>query len=637
MEYLDFVLEVGTGSGREYPLHVVSSPAGEARETMHFPLDQLALENRLQKLQIALLRSGGKQRKALSEEELAVRDFGQQLFDALINGEVRSRYDVSCQEAKQQKKGLRLKLRIQAPELATLPWEFVYNSGQAEYVCLSRRTPVLRYLEMPSSPEPLMVAPPLRILGMVASPTDQEALDVDREKGRVEKALEDLRARNLVELIWLPGQTWHDLQDAMAQGPWHVFHFIGHGGFDKNADEGLIVLADDEGLTHKLTATALARFLEDQESLRLVVLNSCEGAKGSALDILSSTAAILVRHSLPAVVAMQYEISDEAAIEFARTFYRFVAEGMPVDAAVAEARKAISVGVANSVEWGTPVLYMRAPDGVLFNIANAAVPLLVPPPSNPEPVPPVPASLPQAKKTGPGETKERHAGGMTGTAVAEDDAVKQCLEAAERGNAVAQNNLGARYEQGHGVDQDYGEAANWYLKAARQGHPSAQYNLGRMYEKGWGVVQSDDEMMTWYRKAASQGNSRAQEKVKELTETAQPPLPPPPPITVTHDDIRAGRWEIGINAYGIIGSTMVVDLFPNGQLSGQQVAMGIVCNLQGQWSYDPRARLFVMQVTANLGGFFNTYTLQIQLTGRDGDVFRGQDMALRQYGMRRIS
>jgi hypothetical protein len=45
-----------------------------------------------------------------------------------------------------------------------------------------------------------------------------------------------------------------------------------------------------------------------------------------------------------------------------------LADKMPVDAAVAEARKAISLAVANTVEWGTPVLYMRSPNGVLFRI-----------------------------------------------------------------------------------------------------------------------------------------------------------------------------------------------------------------------------------------------------------------------------
>jgi hypothetical protein len=41
---------------------VIRSPAGEARETMRFPFDELALENQLGALQIALLRSGDARR-----------------------------------------------------------------------------------------------------------------------------------------------------------------------------------------------------------------------------------------------------------------------------------------------------------------------------------------------------------------------------------------------------------------------------------------------------------------------------------------------------------------------------------------------------------------------------------------------
>ena len=67
---------------------------------------------------------------------------------------------------------------------------------------------------------------------------------------------------------------------------------------------------------------------------------------------------------------MQYEITDRAAIEFARTFYEAVSDEMPLDAAVAEARKAISVSIADTVEWGTPVLFMRSPDGVLFRVQD---------------------------------------------------------------------------------------------------------------------------------------------------------------------------------------------------------------------------------------------------------------------------
>jgi formylglycine-generating enzyme required for sulfatase activity len=368
LTYVDFELEVGPGAGREYPVAVVRSPAGEARETMRFPYDELALENRLLLLRNALLRSGGRRRQILSPEEKGVQDFGRDLFDALFTGEVRSRYDVSLERAWHEDKGMRLKLRIQPPELAALPWEFLYDSRQAEYVCLSRNTPLVRYLELPRPMPPLGVSPPLRILGMIASPEDLEPLDVARETERVERALKATQARGLVKLTWLEGQTWRHLQRAMRRGPWHVFHFIGHGGFDQVKDEGFIALADEEGETHRLSATHLGRLLADHRSLRLALLNACEGGRGGQRDIFSSTATILVRRGIPAVVAMQYEITDRAAIELSGVFYEALAEGMSVDGAVAEARKAVSFAVTNTVEWGTPVLYMRSPDGLLFQV-----------------------------------------------------------------------------------------------------------------------------------------------------------------------------------------------------------------------------------------------------------------------------
>ena len=371
--YLDLELEIGPGEEGEYPVAILHSPAGEAREKMLFPFDAHTLESRLKDMQTALLESGGKQHRALSPEGRSVQDFGRALFDALFIAEVRACYDVSLREATRQDKGLRLKLRFQAPELAALPWEFLYDSRQEEYVCLSRNTPIVRYLEMVRPIRPLTVTPPLRILGMIASPQDQKQLDATREKQRMEAAIEKLQMEGLVELTWLAGQTWRDLQRATWGGPWHIFHFIGHGAFDHNSDEGAILLADDEGRSHFLSATKLGRLLADHRSLRLALLNSCEGARGSELDIFSSTASVLVRRGIPAVLAMQYEITNQAATELASAFYEALVHGMPIDESVAAARQAISLAASNTVEWGVPVLYMRSPDGILFNLTEKPI------------------------------------------------------------------------------------------------------------------------------------------------------------------------------------------------------------------------------------------------------------------------
>ncbi len=208
----------------------------------------------------------------------------------------------------------------------------------------------------------------MRILGVVASPADAAPLDVDREKARLEDALCELQDNGLVELVWLGGQTWRDLQEAMQAGPWHILHFVGHATTDDEVGEGLLLLADDYGSSAPLSATQLGRLLGDHRTLRLAVLNACEGARGHERNSFSSMASMLVQRGLPAVLAMQYEISDEAAIEFTTSFYRALVANLPIDAAATEARKAISLAMDRSMEWGTPALFMRAPDGIIWKM-----------------------------------------------------------------------------------------------------------------------------------------------------------------------------------------------------------------------------------------------------------------------------
>lgn len=372
--YEDFEIEVqrelSSGHGSQYPVSVIRSPAGETRSTMIFPFHREQLAHALLRLEHALLRSGGQRRSVPTPDETAVEEFGSMLFNALIQGEVRTCYDVSLERANLAGRGLRLKLRINAPELAALPWEFMYDARRGRYLALSKRTPIVRYLELPQSLRPLAAPTPLRILGMIANPSNLDPLDIAHEKQRMEKAVEELSARGLVELTWLEGETWRDLQRAMYEGPWHIFHFVGHGYYDPGSDEGYVALADESGRAQPLSATKLAHLLTDHPSLRLVLLNVCEGAKSGEHSLFSSTASILVRQGLPAVLAMQYQITDHAAIECARSFYQALAFGLPVDAAVAEARKGISLQVTNSLEWGVPVLYMRTDDGALFEIED---------------------------------------------------------------------------------------------------------------------------------------------------------------------------------------------------------------------------------------------------------------------------
>lgn len=89
-------------------------------------------------------------------------------------------------------------------------------------------------------------------------------------------------------------------------------------------------------------------------------------------------------------------------------------------------------------------------------------------------------------------------------------AFETLMRLAEQGNSVAQNNLGLRYAQGDGTEQDNGEALRWYLRAAEQGLPEAQNNVGLMYAEGLGAPRNDFEAVRWYRLSALQEFAVAQ-------------------------------------------------------------------------------------------------------------------------------
>jgi TPR repeat protein len=78
-------------------------------------------------------------------------------------------------------------------------------------------------------------------------------------------------------------------------------------------------------------------------------------------------------------------------------------------------------------------------------------------------------------------------------------------QAAEQGNAEAQNNLGLVYHYGKGVKPDSEKAVYWWLKAAEQGFPPAQYHLGVVYYNGEGVEQDYEKAIYWYNEAGKQG------------------------------------------------------------------------------------------------------------------------------------
>ena len=356
----DFEIDVAASGENGYPVTVRSPNGGEATALMRLTPEIKALAARAPDSVVA---SSAVVRRALAAQERPVRDLGGLLFQALISGDVHSLLVASRQQAAMSGDEVRIVLRIAPAEVACLPWEFLFDPGDDDYVCLS--TPLVRRPQLLRPVRPLDVTGPLRVLGMVASPDDQAALATSEERRRLTTAMSTLASQ--VDLTWADGEGWRDLKSALRHGgPWHVLHFIGHGGFDRAAGEGMLALTGEDGRSHPLPASDLALLIERHPSLRMVVLNACDTGQASEIDALSSVAGALLRRGIPAVLAMQFPITDHAAIEFSRTFYEGLADHLPVDIAVTEARHAVRISMPSTLEWGTPVLYLRSAKGTIF-------------------------------------------------------------------------------------------------------------------------------------------------------------------------------------------------------------------------------------------------------------------------------
>ena len=387
MIYKDFDLLLERAP-KGFRAQVLSSTAGQATVDFQLPFSDVELENCLLKLG----RTTRLVRRIESSEMTTAKTFGAALFNAVFAGDVRACLRSAADEAKRENTGVRLRIRLADPALADLPWEFLYNPAVNRFLALSIQSPLVRYMELPEVIQPIAVTPPIRVLVMISSPTDYPTLDVEAEWKRLNESLADLIAAGTIAVERLDGATLGSLQRKLRRAQYHIFHFIGHGEFDQTLQEGVLLLERENKRGHRVGSQYLGMLLHDHESLRVAILNACEGARSSRQDPFAGSAQSLVQQGIPAVIAMQFEIADDVASTFAHEFYGALADRYPIDAAVTEARKAIFAS-GREIEWATPVLYLRAPDGRIFDLA---------PPRAAEPSPPpVPPDVPGATVTGP--------------------------------------------------------------------------------------------------------------------------------------------------------------------------------------------------------------------------------------------
>jgi hypothetical protein len=361
--YDNFDLLIESIDASQFRVRVTHCEAGDSPAMItSLPFSDLQLENVLLKLDPG--RSGT--RRLLDPYAQASVDMGAGLFDAVFRDDVLLAWSRSVDLARGREHGVRLRLRLaDAPRLAGLPWELLYDKTRNRFFAQSDRTPIVRYLDVSDPPRPLVVGGPLHILVIISSPQDRVPLDVDKEWEGIHAALAEKERAGLVVVDRLPQASLGELQKWLRRHEVHVLHFVGHGDFDERTGEGLVAFCDPYGRAVAVSASQLGAHVRDHDSLRLVVLNACQTATTDNVDAYSGIAQGLIQQEAPAVVAMQFPITDGAAIVFTSEFYGALADGEPVDQAVTSARKAMLSDFVR--EWATPVLFLRAQDGRIFD------------------------------------------------------------------------------------------------------------------------------------------------------------------------------------------------------------------------------------------------------------------------------
>jgi len=268
---------------------------------------------------------------------------------------------------------LRLRLFVgdSAPELHALRWETLRLPDDDAGIVTSERLLFSRYLSS-GDWRPIKLRPKsdLRAVALIANPADLARyrlapVDVEGEASRFGTALAGQMP--LAVLGRAPGgATTPALVDAARRGC-DILYIAAHGALIDG--EPWLWLEDEAGATVRLSGTDLAQQLAElTERPRLIVLASCQSAGNGEGPALAALGPRLAEAGVPAVLAMQGNISMATVERFMPAFFKELLRDGVVDRAAAAARAAVR---GNDDAW-MPVLFMRSKSGRIWYVPSFA-------------------------------------------------------------------------------------------------------------------------------------------------------------------------------------------------------------------------------------------------------------------------
>jgi hypothetical protein len=365
LEYADLELKIQSTEGSEYSVLAKSEEAKtDATTTFMLPFSQRELS-----LIMTTLRSAAQNYHVLRSivsptgEEPLLEEVGKSLFDCLFRGPTLEYYNGMLNLVRRESRGLRIRLNIEPMELMPLPWEFLYSPLDG-FCSLTRDVSLVRTAD--KLPRPYEIHPPLRMVILSSNPEGSATLSLQRESRVIKDATEPLVKSKQISIEHIEAASLNDIRRrlmSLSDEPPHILHYMGHGDLDR------LLLEDEVGAAKPLSGGSLAIILRMIPSIKLVVLNACETGQADVSNMRLGVANALARSGMPAVIAMQFRISDDAALAFSKGLYEALVAGHPIDTAMVWARVTIHTEFSgNTAEWGTPVLYMLGKEPLFFQV-----------------------------------------------------------------------------------------------------------------------------------------------------------------------------------------------------------------------------------------------------------------------------
>ncbi|MCI0719374.1 MAG: CHAT domain-containing protein, partial [Acidobacteria bacterium] len=267
----------------------------------------------------------------------------------------------SAAEAECRSSGHRMRLRVIAEDerLACLPFEFIGHPSTGDPLLLDPFYSLVRSVNKPLvSLEPVEDRP-LRVLLVGASPRAENLpwIDTEAETVLIRGALRPLIQQGRVTMQVLLQATPEQLRRALLESkePFDLVHLISHTTTEFGK-EVFFALEGEGGLSDPVPVQVVGKWLL-AAGVRVVVIDGCNAAMLGWW---------LANAGMPAAIVMQGAVSDALTTEFTHNLYAFLAESLPLDAAVSLARRLQFEHMQFRPDWGAASLYLQSAASFLF-------------------------------------------------------------------------------------------------------------------------------------------------------------------------------------------------------------------------------------------------------------------------------